>query len=153
MLRSTLLLTILGAFFITACGPAITPQPTKTNLPALGGNWTIKLAQSGGIMGLSRSLEIRSDGTYTVINNRTAAKKDGQLSKDQVAVITKQASAINYSPITGPEQYACADCFVYDLEITGTSRFSVQLNDVSLPNSGMEPLITSLRDIMDKELK
>jgi hypothetical protein len=49
---------------------------------------------------------------------------------------------------------ACADCFIYDLEIQENGKnFAVQLNDISLPNSGLESLVTYLRGLIETALK
>jgi len=60
----------------------------------------------------------------------------------------------NYVPANQTDGNGCADCFVYDLEIqVNGEKLSVQLNDISLPNSGLEPLVTYLRGLIDTALK
>ena len=130
-----------------------TPEFIKTNLPALDGEWTISMNHSGGIMGLIRSIEISSDGKFTVMDERTKKTVTGKFSSDELSKLLKQVSSSKYISPSKPEP-VCADCFVYDLEIQGNGKkFNVQLNDISLPNSGLEPLVDYLRSQIDVALK
>jgi hypothetical protein len=142
----------LLSILITGCGPAKTPEPVKNKLPALEGNWTIKMSQSGGIMGLSRKIEIRSNGFYIVGDERTGQTMQGQLAENELAALKNKVLFVDYSPNTKP--YGCADCFIYQLDIAGKDgTFSVQLDDISLPTSGLEALVNDLVDIIKRELK
>jgi hypothetical protein len=111
------------------------------------------MQQSGGIMGLSRSVEISSDGKFTATDDRTNQTVEGELSSGELTELHGLVTTANIKPVTQPEQTGCADCFVYALEINGTGKpFSVQLNDITLPESGLESLVLFLRDLMDKSL-
>jgi hypothetical protein len=131
-----------------------TPEPTKTKLPALDGAWTIRMKHSGGIMGLSRSIEISSDGKFTVADERANKTVNGEYSSDELSKIKKQVSNSEYIAENGPNDMICADCFVYDLEIQGNGeKLTAQLSDISLPNSGPESLVIYLRNLIDTALK
>jgi hypothetical protein len=131
-----------------------TPEPTKTKLPALDGAWTIRMKHSGGIMGLSRSIEISSDGKFTVVDDRANKTITGEYSSDELSKIKERVSNSEYIAENGPNSMICADCFVYDLEIQGNGEiFTVQLSDISLPNSGLESLVNYLRNLIDTALK
>jgi len=158
----TIFLFVLLSLLIAGCGPLSTPEPLKTptsevrasTLPALDGEWTIKMTHSGGIMGLSRSIEISSDGKFTVVDERANKTFSGQLSADELSKINEQVTSAEYIPAVKPDGMACADCFIYDLEIQENGKnFAVQLNDISLPNSGLESLVTYLRGLIETALK
>jgi hypothetical protein len=159
-MASIALLILSCSFFSTP--PRIfatpTPQPTATpsreKLPDIGNTWKIKMTQSGGIMGLLRTIEISSDGNFTVLDERTKKNVSGTLSPKDITNLKEQISTSGFISDNNPKNAACADCFVYDLEIQGDKgKFSTQLNDISLPNSGLESLVTFLRDSIDAALK
>ena len=136
--------------------PLNTPtlESIKTKLPALDDDWTIRMKHSGGIMGLSRSIEILSDGKFTVVDERAKKTITGQYSFDNLSKIKKQVSTSEYVAQSGPASMACADCFIYDLEIQGSGeKFAAQLNDINLPNSGLKSLVDYLRGLIDTALK
>lgn len=157
MLRTIFLYVLSITLLITGCGPASIPEPlnTPTTKPSAPGNdWTIKMTQSGGIMGRSRSIEVSSEGKYTVVDDRANETVTGELTTNELSELNKLVMTSNYVPATKPNGTGCADCFVYDLEVqVNGEKFSIQLNDVSLPNSGLEPLVNFLRDMMDTVLK
>ncbi len=167
MTRSVFLYVLFIALFTTGCSastpeplkstlesPKSTPELPKSNLPALDGNWKIKMTHSGGIMGLSRSIEISSDGKYTVMDERASKTITGELSTDELSKLKEQVSASKYIPASNPDGRGCADCFVYDLEIQGSGeKFNIQLNDISLPNSELESLVAYLRGLIEAALK
>ena len=153
MTRTVFLYVIFITLLITGCS-ASTRESPKSNLPALDGEWTIKMAHSGGIMGLSRSIEISSNGKYTVMDERASKTITGELATDELSKLKKQVSASKYIPASKPDGMGCADCFIYDLEIQGGGeKFNIQLNDVNLPNSGLESLVNYLRGLIETTLK
>ena len=108
---STLLITL----FVIGCA-SVAGEPTKTILPTPENTWTrIKMIHSGGIMGLSRSIEISSDGTYKVIELRALLTNEGKLSSSELNELKQLISSLEYVPNDKP--YGCADCFIYDIEI------------------------------------
>ena len=162
MPRTIFLYALLISLLIAGCSPSSTPEPLKTpttevhasTLPALNGDWTIKMRHSGGIMGLSRSVEVSSDGKFTVVDERTDKTIKGNLSADELLKINEKVTSAEYIPAVKPDGMVCADCFIYDLEIQRNGeKFAVQLNDISLPNSGLESLVTYLRGLIDTALK
>jgi hypothetical protein len=112
------------------------------------------MTHSGGIMGLSRSIEISSDGKYIVIDQRADETVNGELSTVEVSKVDELITSAKYTSPSKPDGMVCADCFIYDLEIQGAGKkFVVQLNDISLPNSGLEPFVAQLRGLIDTALK
>lgn len=160
MIRLIFLYTFFIALLISGCSAPTpeplkpTPESPKSNLPALDGEWKIKMTHSGGIMGLLRSIEISSDGKYTIMDERAAQKISGELSADELSKLKEQIASSEYIQASKPDGMGCADCFIYDLEIQGTGKpFSVQLNDVNLPNSGLATLVDYLRGLIDAALQ
>jgi len=144
---------IAGCGRLTTRGP-LTPEAHPSNLPALTGEWTINMAHSGGIMGLSRSIKISSDAKFTVVDDRADKTISGELSDDEISQIKKIVSSSKYTAPALPDGMACADCFIYDLEIDAHGeKFSVQLNDISLPDSGLDSFIAYLRGLIDIAVK
>ena len=112
------------------------------------------MKHSGGIMGLSRSIEISSSGKFTVVDERTNKTITGVLAVNELSKINEQVLSLEYIPTSRPDGMGCADCFIYNLEIQENGKkFAVQLNDISLPNSGLESLVSYLRDMIDMTLK
>ncbi len=131
-----------------------TETPTFTSLPILSGDWKIKMTHSGGIMGLLRSVEVSADGEYTVTDERANQTISGELGANEIAKLAEIVSTSEYISPSGPNGMVCADCFVFDLEIQGSdSTLTLQLNDISLPDSGMAPVVSYLRGLIDKVLK
>lgn len=157
LLWSVLLFSIL----LAACGrvtPTPQPLPSPVALPTpqqiqnLAGKWTVIMRLSGGIAGLSRSLEISSDGAATAIDERSGKTGKRQLTSDE---LTKLTGLINSASLKSPggAPAGCADCFIYNLEISSDSgKFAAQLDDVSLPDSGMELLAGYLGKLMNQML-
>jgi hypothetical protein len=160
MTRSVFIYIFFIALFISGCSASTpeplksTPESPKSNLPALDGNWKIKMTHSGGIMGLSRSIEISSDGKYTVMDERASKTIARELTADELSKLKEQVETSEYIPASQPDGRACADCFIFDLEIQGSGdKFNIQLNDISLPTSGLETLVTYLRGLIEAALK
>jgi hypothetical protein len=119
-------------------------------LPKLTGTWQISLAQTGGFAGVSRRLEISSNGEMTLTDERSQKQSTVQLSADKFARLKDLVVATQYRPITQP--LGCADCFIYDLQIdNGSEKFQVQIDDVNLPNSGLQPLISFLAEMLNNK--
>lgn len=153
MSRPILIVALLAALIISGCSSS-KPESLKSGLPSLEGEWMISMAHSGGIMGLSRSIKISSDGKYTVVDERANKSVTRELEKDELSKLMDIVASSEYITMTLPQPSGCADCFVYDLAIQGNGKkFSVQVDDVSMPDSGMETLVMYLRDLMDAALK
>jgi hypothetical protein len=150
-MRLLVFTTVLITLLLSSCGIISTSAPAKNQSPTLEGNWTIRMTHSGGIMGLSRSIEITSDGTYTVADQRTGQRKEGKLSEDEFTQLTQLVASTQYSPSNQPS--GCADCFIYNIEISGAAKtFTANADDVTLADSGLGPLVMQLRAIIDREL-
>jgi len=124
------------------------------SLPALEGDWMVQLIQSGGFVGVQLSIEITSDGRLIAQDIRSEKTVARELPADSLAALQELVSQSNFNQTALSETTVCADCFLYDLKIqTDAGGFSVQLDDVSLPVSGLEPLVFFLRNTMKDALK
>jgi hypothetical protein len=131
--------------------PSKTSEPSKSGLPSLTGDWTIRMMHSGGIMGLSRSLKVDSTGIYAVKDDRAEQEFSGQLSKDELADLMIIVSTATYIPEKTP--HGCADCFIYDIQIiSNDGKFSAQVDDISIEESGLSNLVMYLRGIIEREI-
>ena len=137
------------ALMIASCtkSPASTYAP-----PELEGDWSVKMTLSGGIAGLLRNIEVKSDGSYTVTDERANNTVEGELKKEELAKLEEMISTLEFS--TTKTQSICADCFVYDIEIlSGGTKMLVNVDDLTLEDSGMGTLVQFLHKIMDSALK
>lgn len=145
------------AVFASGCVQSAMPEATAT--PALpspaSAEWkVITMTQSGGIMGLLRTVEVSSDGKYTVVDEHAQSNGSGELSEDDLAKLNGLISQAELISSNNDSSSVCADCFVYDLQIQSNDKdFAIQLIDISLPASGMEGVVGFLRGLMDVVLK
>jgi hypothetical protein len=146
MYRLWICITLAGALFMSAC-TSTTAEP----LPTLERTWTLEMTHSGGIAGISRSIEISSDGSYTVSDHQAGTNRAGQLATDELEELGKIVATIQYSTVS--KETGCADCFVYDIAIAATGKpFKARVDDVNMEDSGLGPLVMFLRTIMEREL-
>lgn len=163
-----LILTILVTMSLLGCGffysvipisdpnPDPLPTPIATSpaqaLPKLSGDWLVTLAQSGGIAGVSRSLEITSSGEMTINDIRTGEKKTSQLQSEKLVALGNLVAASTFHLSSQPS--VCADCFIYNLQITsGGGDFQAEVDDVNLPDSGLQPVINYLAALLNDRSK
>jgi spore coat protein CotH len=147
MIRRLFILIVAG--LLAACSAL----PSRGDaLPALNGTWTISFTQSGGFIGMSKTITITSDGKVVAVDDREGQTVTLQLTPQELAALKEQVS--NAGPkMPIKTDTGCADCFIYDLQIKTTgARFSVQLDDVTLPDSGLQSLIMYLQELMERAL-
>jgi hypothetical protein len=153
MIRFILFLALGVTLFLAGCSPAFVEEPVDGAPPELEGEWSVKMTQSGGIMGLMRSVEVSSDGNFTISDGRLEPATTGKLSDDDLRMLRELVENARVSA-RGANISVCADCFVYDIEITSNGKtFTAQVDDMTLPDSGMEALVTFLRGLMDANLR
>jgi hypothetical protein len=145
---------LIGLMFVVlaACGPA--PRTPSQELATPSADWTtIKMVQSGGIMGLLRTIQISRSGSFTLTDDRAGKNVNGQLSPAELSRLTDLAASLAFTPPSKPEM-GCADCFIYNFEISSpTGTVTLQANDISLPESGLQPLVVFLQGIMEQALQ
>ena len=149
-----MMLFLLLAVLLSACGARITtPGGDILSAPPVSADWTIQFSYSGGIAGMNRKLEINSSGQGTVTDERTGKTAKIQLTTGQLSQLRKFATESVYQPATKPS--ACADCFVYTIQIeSGSGKpFAAQVDDVNLESSGLASLVEFMRSVTDNALK
>ena len=105
-------------------------------------------------MGVSRSIEISSDGKYVVADERANKTITGELTVNELSKLNKIVSDSNFASPTKPQKSSCADCFIYGIEMQVNGKKVVyQMDDITLSASGFESLVIFLRDLMDSALK
>ncbi|MBI3738422.1 MAG: hypothetical protein HY258_05190 [Chloroflexi bacterium] len=149
LLKSLLLFMVI----LSACGPArLGPGPLSTQaapqpLPTLSDKWSLKLTQSGGIAGIMLTVEVSSDGKITAEDPRSGKSETRNLTTDELAELKKLISSAKISPNAAPYP-GCADCFIYTLEINSGGHLArVQVDDITLKDSGALELVTYLRKL------
>ncbi len=155
MIRIFSLIALIVILLVAGCAPSpqATPAATPT-LPVLTNEWTIRMIHSGGIMGLMRSVEVASDGSYTVTDERSKSNVTSELNEADLATLRGLVSNVELRSPEDSRPSVCADCFIYDIEIqSGGKNLTVQLSDITLPGSGMEELVDFLHRLIDSALK
>lgn len=143
------LILVLAALLVAGCTQ---PSTITYTPPALEDDWSVNMTLTGGIAGLMRNIEVKADGSYTVTDKRTGNTATGELTKDELATLEEMISTLEISTSKNPS--ACADCFVYEIEIlSGGQKMIVSADDVTLGDSGVGALAQFLRGIMDSALK
>jgi len=149
MMKHNLILILAAALLLSGCkqSSGITYTP-----PALEDGWSVKMTLSGGIAGLMRVIDVQSDGKYTVTDERAKDTSTGKLTDQELSELKKLITEMKF---TAPQtDSGCADCFGYSLEIeSGGRKMIAGSDDVTLGDSGMEPLVDYLRGLMDTALK
>lgn len=140
------------SLMLAACSltsPA-TPQPLP--LPSPGRPWTITLTQSGGFVGVLRSIQVASDGHMTVQDQRSGRVVSQELPPDTMRLLNQLLSESTISTLT-PAPPACSDCFIYDLVLASVGpSIEIHANDISIDSSGAEGLINFLGKLRDDAL-
>lgn len=137
----TLLMVL--ALYISACG---SEEITHT-APELEEGWYVRMIQTGGIAGVNRAVEVLSDGSYTVYQQAGAEGIKGQLSETDLAKLEDLIANLEIANIRTDSM--CADCFEYNIEIqSGGRKMVLDLDDLTLPDSGAGELVTFLSGLM-----
>ena len=158
--KKVFLMIVIFSTLLVACGsieliprPTLEPMPLPSSIPSpiSSAAWDMVLKQSGGIAGISRALEVHSDGQIIVSEERSGKSVKRQLKADELTKINQLLTAFSFHRPTTP--MGCADCFFFDLEIqSGGKNINVQSDQVNLHGSGAEDLINYLTGLMNAML-
>lgn len=141
----------VASLLVAGCIPLQPPTPAL--LPSPSGNWTVRLVQSGGFVGVQLTIQVSSTGEMQAEDQRAGRQVAKTLPPETVAEVSRLLSQTTI-PAAPPQPSACADCFVYDLEVSvpgGTYR--IHADDVSVADSGAQALILYLARLRDSVLK
>ena len=142
-------LMLLSLFGLSACTAARAfppPEPTPDQ------SWTMRLTQTGGFAGVHFVIQVTSAGELKAEDQRTGRTATLHLPPGELSDLESERRAL-ISQLPARRPSACADCFIYDLEVesnTGTIR--VLADDTTLASSGAQDLIEHLRRLRDEAL-
>ncbi len=166
LMIAALLFVLLSACQPNTPQPTDQPQPSEMPLatapvkpvkqipPELQPNgWSIRMTLSGGIAGVSRSVEITSTGHVTATDSRLSKTSRLQLGADELTSLKKLISEASFT--TPAVLVGCSDCFIYQVEINSGAGepFAAQVDDTSIDTSGMGPLVRYLNELMARAMK
>lgn len=143
-------LIVTGVLILSACGPfRAFPGP----MPSPMAPWTITLTQTGGFAGVSLRIQVNSYGLMTAQDERSARTVTQAVPADTMSALNGLVAGTELSQKERLPS-ACADCFIYDLELVtpnGTTR--VRADDTTVGDSGAQALIQLLGKMRDQALR
>ena len=146
-------LSLLIAFiFLSSCGTAGSIKPIPQPLASPSDNWDVKLTQSGGIAGVLLTIDVSSDGQLKVEDQRSQ-RSASKILPSQTTTELKGLILNTGLSTSRVLQSACADCFIYDLEIQSDGNdVNIHVDDATINDSSAQGLITTLLKIRDEAL-
>jgi hypothetical protein len=147
------LLLLYAAIFTGCVQNGLTHAPasmSENNELIAEGNWHIFFKLSGGFAGYRKTMELSNTGVVTAADEKSGRRVTGSMTEREISEIALLAEDIkSIQPSERPAN--CADCLNYDLTVLmNDQRFSFQLNDLSLPQSGLEPFISILLSLQER---
>lgn len=144
--------SFLFVFLLGSCTQSPGTPPVSNTPIEPGENWTIKLSISGGFAGLQRVVEISNSGQLTVTDQKSNRQVTIQVPNDELANI-EVILAETKPPQSPSRPPTCQDCFQYELDVQMEGKdYTVLLNDINLPDSGVDKLINALVDLQERAL-
>jgi hypothetical protein len=145
----SLLITLI---FLSSCGTAGSIKPIQQPLASPSNNWNVTLTQSGGIAGVQLTVDISSDGQLKAEDQRSQRSASKILPSQTIALLRglvfNAIASYGSVPLS-----ACADCFIYNLEIQSDDKdIKIQVDDSTINVSTAQGLITTLIKIRDEAL-
>lgn len=132
----------------SACMAAGTPSQTPTG--GQPGGWHMVMQMSGGFDGLDRVLDVSSTGAVTATDRVSRSRVTGRLAVNELSRLSALAHRRYPQTVAAPR---CPDCRVYELEIRdGSGTSSWQLSDVNRSGDKLDPLVTTLVDVLERTL-
>ena len=143
------LLALIG-LALSGCGSVRSFPPP---VPTADDWWEVRLTQTGGFVGVHLVVEASSGGELSVEDvrsGRSARRQLPQAALESLDQLIAQALGANRDGNLSP----CADCFVYELEITSAEGvMRLQADDATLESSGALQLIELLKQVRDQALQ
>jgi len=140
---------LLLGLSLAGCGPERTfppPDPTATR------DWSIRLTQSGGFAGSHLIIAVDAGGTITAEDVRAGRRASQPASAKTLQELDVLLQTMDLES-RQRRPSACADCFVYELEIINRGHtLRVEADDVTIEASGATELIRYLIDLRDRLL-
>jgi hypothetical protein len=144
---------LMMLILISSCSTVKSEKPVPQPLPSPSDTWAVNMTQSGGIAGVLLTVEVSNDGQLKAEDQRSHRSITETLPTQTTNELKKLVFSIPAS--TGRlQQSACADCFIYDLEIQSVGKnIKIHVDDVTINDSGAQELITTLARLRDSALK
>jgi hypothetical protein len=143
---------LITLIFLSSCGTAGSIKPIPQPLASPSDSWDVKLTQSGGIAGVLRTIEVSSDGQLKAEDQRSQRS----VTKILPSQTTAELKGLIFNTVVSTSrilQSACADCFIYDLEIQSDGNdVKIHVDDATINDSSAQGLITTLLKIRDEAL-
>jgi len=143
---------LIALIFLSSCGTAGSIKPIPQPLASSSDNWNVKLVQSGGIAGVLLTVDVSSDGRFKAEDQRSQRS----VTKVLPSQTTAELKGLIFNTVVSTSrvlQSACADCFIYDLEIQSDGNdFKFHVDDLTINDSDAQGLITTLLKIRDEAL-
>jgi hypothetical protein len=147
--RKLVVLILISLFGLSACGTERTFPPPA---PTPDRDWTMRMSQTGGFAGVHLVIHVTSVGELKAEDQRTGRTATLNLPPWELLELDGLRQALTLQQ-TARLPSACADCFIYDLEIaSNTGILRVQADDTTLAASGAQALIERLRELRDRAL-
>jgi hypothetical protein len=149
MFRIKIIAFLFAALVFAGCAKesAVTYTP-----PPLDEDWTVSMHWSGGIAGVRRNISVKSDGNYRVSDEISGMIIEEKLTDGQLSELEEMLTSLEFTALKIPG--VCADCFVYDIEVTsGGRKLLISVDDVSLGDSGAGPLVQFLTGLITSALQ
>lgn len=141
---------VVGLLVAAACGPAPAYPPA---IATAEGAWTVNFTQTGGFAGVQLVTRVSSDGQLKAEDIRSGRLVEQQLPRSTVQELGQLLAQIDLPRAQRPGS-SCADCFIYDLELSSaTGIVRLQVDDTSIADSGAQPLIQLLVKLRDQALQ
>jgi len=151
-----LVVGVFVAALLTACAtPPSNPPPSPSSTeskPDMPEIWNVRLGISGGIAGIQKNLELASTGQLIVTDQKKNRRVEGIVPAEELVSISELVRVVvHIQPLGQPP--ACPDCFQYQLDVQmDEQHVSLQVNDLNLVESGLEPLISALTALQERAL-
>jgi hypothetical protein len=116
------------------------------------GTWQITFQVSGGFAGLDRTLSVSNAGVISAEDRRRGVKATSQATVEDLAQIQSSLAVIKTASQV-QRRGQCRDCLLYDFDVViSGERFRAQLDDTTLPKSGLADLTTLLTALVNRTL-
>ena len=132
---------------VICIGLTCTSIATATFSQTVDGGWSLTFTVSGGIAGLSRTLQLESGGAATALDRQ----RSRQVSRDELSEIERLAAPAASFDKSGND--VCRDCLTYALDLRVPGRtVSIRANDITLSDSKAAALVQALTRLQQRLL-
>ena len=134
---------------LSSCAP---PTSFPPPIPSPSKTWNITLSQAGGFAGVDLRVRADSNGALSASDALSGRQIRKPLSASDVKDLEALLVELRLRHPGGTPS-ACADCFLYDLEITNRGQTGYwRGDDTTLDASGAADLIGLLKRLRDQAL-